>query len=165
MNDYQNHPSPSTNVDLNDLGIFVFCKAKLTEIIQLRYDVLIVGTNRTSPEFDGDYDETTHHFAAFLQNRVYCCLTMMRSEYDNEPAYQLRGMATHPKVQGKGIGAKLLHLAEQTIVDETGIPLFWCNARVGYEKFYVKQGWRIVSEPFLIEGVCLHVKMTKYLES
>lgn len=136
-------------------------RAALSEILPLRHEALIVGTNRTSPNFDGDAAPTTYHFGAFLASETVCCLSMMRTETENRYAYQLRGMATHPAQQGKGIGKNLLSLAEQYIVEHMDICDFWCNARVGMEGFYVKQGWVIVSEPFMIEGVCLHIRMQK----
>ena len=148
----------STRIPLDQIQ---YRKAALSEIIQLRHDVLIVGTNRISPAFDGDDFETTYHFGAFYQDQAYGCLSMMRADTENQTAYQLRGMATHPEFQGKGIGAKLLQTAEQQIKHDTGIPYFWCNARYGFEAFYEKLGWKVISEPFMIEGVCLHVKMEK----
>lgn len=138
--------------------------ASVDEIIQLRHDVLIVGTNRTSPKFDGDKDESTYHFGAFDKQTVYCCLSMMRYDVDDIPAYQLRGMATHPDHNGKGIGKRLLYAAEQYVLEKMGITYLWCNARVGFEKFYQKQGWKIISEPFMIENVCMHIKMEKQLD-
>lgn len=140
-------------------------RAIIDEIIQLRYDVLIVGTNRTSPEFDGDLEPTTYHFGAFSNFNTLCCLSLMRNDQDNTQAYQLRGMATDPQYQGHGIGGSLLRHAEETVWKETGIGFFWCNARLGIEDFYRNQGWDVISEPFMIEGVCMHVKMEKQYSS
>lgn len=138
-------------------------RAEIGEIIQLRHDVLIIGTNRTSPNFDGDQDPSTFHFGAFANQTNLCCLSMMRSDVQQQPAYQLRGMATYPDVQGKGVGKRLLQFAEDTVFKETGINYCWCNARCGIEGFYSKQGWDVISEPFMIEGVCMHVKMEKWI--
>lgn len=136
-------------------------RSKLQDIIQLRHDVLIVGTDRTSPEFDGDYDESTRHFGAFANGRNLCCLSWMRSEFESHPAWQLRGMATHPDFRGTGVGRELLDYSESDISSESGIMQFWCNARIGAVGFYQKQGWQICSDEFLIPGVGPHFKMKK----
>jgi predicted GNAT family N-acyltransferase len=147
------------------VGPIVYRRANIGEIIQLRHDVLIIGTNRTSPDFDGDLDPTTFHFGAFSQNTNLCCLSMMRSDVIHQPACQLRGMATHQDCQKKGIGQKLLQFAEDSVQNETGIGYFWCNARLGIENFYIKQGWTVTSEPFMIEGVCMHLRLEKQFHS
>ena len=139
--------------------------AEIDEIIGLRHDVLIVGTNRSTPEFEGDFDSTTYHFGAFFESKTLCCLSMMRNDLTDQPAYQLRGMATHPECRGKGIGQTLLSYAENFVCNETGIGYYWCNARAGIEDFYIKQGWEAVSEPFMIEGVCMHVRLEKRYSS
>ncbi|MBZ0254834.1 GNAT family N-acetyltransferase, partial [bacterium] len=123
--------------------------------------VLIVGTDRTSPEFDGDYDESTRHFGAFVNERNLCCLSWMRAGLDSQPAWQLRGMATHSDFRGTGVGRELLDYSENQIASESGVTQFWCNARSGAVGFYQKQVWQICSDEFVIPGVGPHFKMKK----
>lgn len=136
-------------------------RAFLSEVIQLRHDILIVGTDRTSPEFDGDNNASTRHFGAFFDKINICCLSWMRSELDGAPAWQLRGMATHPEVRGTGVGRALLFYSEESITAESGISTYWCNARTTAAVFYQKQGWSIISDEFHIPGVGPHFKMKK----
>lgn len=133
----------------------------IDEIIQLRHDILIVGTDRISPVFDCDHDDSTRHFGAFTHNRNICCLSWMKSEFESKPAMQLRGMATHQDYRGTGVGRALLEYSEQHIAHESNIKQFWCNARTGAVKFYQKQGWAICSDEFMISGVGPHYKMKK----
>ncbi|MDP8246066.1 MAG: GNAT family N-acetyltransferase [Candidatus Hinthialibacter antarcticus] len=135
--------------------------AAVEEIIQLRRDVLIIGTDRTSPEFDGDHGANTRHFGAFIEQSNICCLSWMLSEIDEAPAWQLRGMATHPNDRGSGVGRELLKFSENYVASESEIRQFWCNARTGAVGFYQKQGWLVCSDEFLISGVGPHFKMKK----
>lgn len=138
-------------------------RAKIDEIIQLRHDILIVGTDRTSPYFDGDHDEATLHYAAYADDELAACLSIMKSTWDDKPALQLRGMATAPAFRGKGAGKALLIFSEQDATEATGISLFWCNARIAAAPFYERHGWEIVSDEFDIPGVGPHVRMMKIL--
>jgi len=142
----------------------VLREAAFDEIVGLREAVIIAGTDRNSPEFSGDHDETTHHFGAFNGEANIGCLTMMLTTWADGPAWQLRGMATTPEHQGKGAGRELLHFTEQTLGRDSGIRQFWCNARLSAVGFYQKQGWSIASEQFVIAGVGPHHKMAKTLE-
>ncbi len=137
--------------------------AALNEIIALRHDILIVGTDRSSPEFPGDHDDATRHFGAFDGDRTVGCATFLLSEWEGRPAWQLRGMATHPDFRSRGVGKALLVYAERTLREESPIHVLWCNARAGAASFYEKHGWRTVSDEFLIEGVGPHRKMVKKL--
>ena len=141
----------------------IYRAATLEEIITLREEVIIRGTNRSEPYFEGDRDPTTRHFGAFEGDRTVGCLTFLPRVWKGEPAWQLRGMATHPEYQLTGIGAGLLAFAERSLLAEGPLRLFWCNARTPATGFYVKQGWRIASEEFPVEGVGPHFKMVKDL--
>ncbi|MBI1387633.1 MAG: GNAT family N-acetyltransferase [bacterium] len=134
--------------------------AALEEIIQLRHDVLIVGTNRTSPEFDGDRNELTRHYGAFRDEKCVCCLSLMASRWENHDAWQLRGMATRSEWRGRGAGGALLRYALNDAAQSNGVRRFWCNARTNAVRFYQRQGWRLASDEFDIEGVGPHYRMT-----
>jgi len=141
----------------------VLRRAAFEEIVRLREAVLIVGTDRDSPEFPGDHDETTRHFGAFDGQRAVGCLSFMLNEWDGRPAWQLRGMATEPDARGTGIGKALLQFAEEMLLRDSEVRQMWCNARVAAVGFYLKQGWEVASEEFTIKGVGPHHKMTKRL--
>lgn len=153
-------PMDQMNLDLNEIE---YRRASIEEIIQLRHDLLIVGTDRTSPYFDGDHDPTTFHFGVFYGDQVIGCLTFIRKDWENHPAWQLRGMAIHPDYQGKGVGKWLLQEAETWLLEQFAIRLLWCNARTDAVPFYQKQGWQLRSDEFIIPGVGPHFKMTKEL--
>jgi len=151
-----NHPGDPESIES------VECRAaRLEEIIGLRQEVLIKGTDRVSPEFPGDRDPTTLHFGAFHQGRAVGCLTFLLNGWQGEPAWQLRGMATEAGFRGKGIGRELLDFAEAHLQRVSSVRRLWCNARSGAVGFYLKQGWRVESDEFLIRGVGPHYQMSK----
>jgi len=135
--------------------------ASLNEIIALRADVLIGGTDRGSAAFDGDDATDTKHFGAFIGSTNVACASCMRSDREDAPAWQLRGMATHADHQSLGIGAQLLAFIEAEYA--TLAALLWCNARTGAVAFYERAGWRCTSEVFEIAGVGPHREMEKLL--
>lgn len=89
------------------------------------------------------------------------CGSFMLNSYKEEPAWQLRGMATETGFQSKGFGGNLLVCAESAIVKNSNVQRFWCNARVPAIPFYQKHGWKIDSEEFDIPTAGPHRKMAK----
>jgi GNAT superfamily N-acetyltransferase len=137
-------------------------EAGVEEIVDLRHRVLRAGLPRQSAVFEGDRGGSTRHFAAVVGGTVVGCLTLHLNEWEGEPAYQLRGMATDDTVRGTGVGMMLMHAAE-AYVRSTGVPMMWCNARVPAVGFYLRTGWKVMSEEFDIPTAGPHVRMTRKL--
>lgn len=85
------------------------------------------------------------------------------SEWEEQPAWKLRGMATEARCCGQGIGTVLLRFAEAQIRWESPLALAWRRARVGAIVFCERLGWQRVSDEFEIEDVGAHVRMIKRL--
>ena len=139
-------------------------RARVEELIDLRHEVLRHGLPREAAMFDGDDDPATRHYGAFAGATAVGCATLMLNEWEGEPAWQVRGMATDARLRSRGLGAALLQLAEAEIAAEASpVRLLWCNARVPAVRFYEKLGWAVRCEPFDIPTAGPHVKMTKRL--
>lgn len=138
--------------------------ATLEEILPLRQAVIIAGTGRTSPYFDGNTDATTRHVGVFDRTQCVGCATWLASEWEGSPAAQLRGMATDPAYRGQGLGRAMLEFADVEVARALDVNVFWCNAREPAVGFYEKAGWRRVSELFMVDGVGPHYRMCKQLE-
>lgn len=139
-------------------------RATLAEVVTLRHEVLRAGMPVEAAQFDGDDAADTRHFGAFAEGVNVGCVSYMAIPCPLEPetsAWQLRGMATAPDWQGRGVGRALLSFAEPALIDEFGPGLLWCNARVPAVGFYVKQGWHIVSDIFEIPTAGPHRRMMK----
>ena len=138
-------------------------RADVNEILDLRWRILRAGLPREAAKFEGDDEPTARHFAAVLDGRVIGCLTMLRRDWNNQPAWQLRGMAIDPIHQGSGIGRRLLETVESMARQEPHSLQLWCNARAPVAGFYRKAGWETVGDQFEIPTAGPHFKMTKLL--
>lgn len=151
----------------NRTANFEICRVSVEEIIGLRHRILRAGLPAEAAQFPGDDDSLTWHFGLFYpvspdeNASVVSCASFMLNSYKDEPAWQLRGMATDGPHQGRGFGGKLLACAEAAILERSNVPLFWCNARVPAVPFYERQGWIVDSEEFNIPTAGPHRKMVK----
>ena len=140
-------------------------QARIDQIIGLRHAELRTGMPPESARFEGDDAPTTFHFGAFCDGVNIGCASFMLNSYNGQPAYQLRGMATRRDLARRGVGRLLLAMAEQTILAQTVIRQFWCNARQPAVGFYQKQGWVIDSDLFEIPTAGPHFRMKKSFEA
>jgi len=103
------------------------------------------------PDKTWPYDTDPHavHLAAYLDERLVGCATIFPSPYEELPiAWQLRGMAVDPDVQGHGIGRQLLEAAVG-IAAAAGAPLMWAYGRISALGFYQRLGWEAVGDEFV----------------
>lgn len=135
-----------------------FRNCTLEEILPLRQKVLRDGIP-LSARFSGDEDPSTRHFAGFRGPAVVACVTYLASNYQGEPAWQLRGMAVDPVLQTGGLGQKLFRVSLDELSASSEIRFFWCNARTSAKGFYEKLGWKIDSEEFLVDHIGPHFIM------
>ena len=140
-------------------------RAKLREIIDLRWRILRAGLPRAAADFHGDDESTTHHFGAFLteSRENVGCATFVRRAWNDQPAWQLRGMGVREDLRGRGIGQQMLELAEQILSQQKHSQQLWCNARTPATHFYQRLGWQRVGEEFVVPTAGPHFKMTKLL--
>ncbi len=133
----------------------------LDTILPLREAVIIAATNRNTPYFPGDDASDTLHVGVLADDVCIGCATLMYSEWESEPAWQLRGMAVSPDHQKQGIGSALLRFLDDTLPEKAPAVGIWCNAREKAVPFYVKAGFTVVSDRFLIEHVGPHFRLFK----
>jgi GNAT superfamily N-acetyltransferase len=138
-------------------------RATLDEIFQVRWDVLRPGCPAEAAHFPGDDDPETIHVGAFAGDRNVCCATGTLNQWDGRPAWQLRGMGVVADYQNRGVGQRVLAELVNLISQSSDVRQMWCNAREEAVGFYEKQGWRLASDRFIVEGVGPHYKMVKQL--
>lgn len=144
--------------------------ATADQIIDLRHRVLRTGLPRTSAMFSNDALQDSFHVAAFDGALAVCCATFHPGQWDSEPAWQLRGMATDAQHRSRGLGRRVLGFAEDAVqsrpMGSGGIVrLLWANARLGAIGFYQSQGWAIVSPVFEVPTAGPHHKIVKRVGS
>jgi len=148
---------------------------QLETILKLRRRVLQPNQPAVFPE---DCQANTLHVAVFLPKRarsiflgtpVCCASFVLTDQVEGTPYYQLRGMATDPTWQRRGLGSRLLAWTEEYFRDwmmstlQTPAVYLWCNAPVSAVPFYEKQGWRCTGDVFDIPGVGPHRRMDKHV--
>ena len=148
----------------------------------LRHSVLRPHQTLAEMAFEGDDDERTMHFGAMERpteaaGEVGGEVVGVASVYCKAPsslylgahvmlagpqAWQLRGMATHPRVRGMGAGGMVLERCIAAVAERGG-EVFWCNARVGVRGFYERFGLTVFGEEFTPPGIGPHVFMYRVL--
>ncbi|RMI39158.1 GNAT family N-acetyltransferase [Streptomyces triticirhizae] len=142
------------------------------EILPLRWSVLRPGLPVESAEFAEDARPDTVHLAAYAPEGagVLACVTLFPDPFPEAfagelpgepgPAWRFRGMASDPAVRGRGYGAAVLDAASE-VAAERGAALLWCNGRTEARGFYERQGFAVVGEEFVIEGVGPHLVLAR----
>jgi GNAT superfamily N-acetyltransferase len=139
--------------------------ATIAQIIDLRWQTLRAGLPREMADFPGDEEPQTRHVAAIDGlGKVVGCASFMQRPWQDRPAWQLRGMAVAERLQGRGIGARMLAFAEQVLATDGYSNQLWCNARTPATRFYERQGWKRVGDEFVVETAGPHYKMIKSLQ-
>lgn len=130
------------------------------EVLPLRSLVLREGADYELCIFDGDNDEFSFHLGCFIEQQLISIVSFHKQGRDNflGLGYQLRGMATHPMHQGKGIGNQLVNFAIVYLRGQKA-NYVWCNARKLAYPFYFGLGFEFISEEFDIPNIGPHKAM------
>jgi GNAT superfamily N-acetyltransferase len=139
--------------------------ATIDEIVDLRWRILRAGLPREMADFEGDREPGTVHVGAFdrATGQTIGCASFMRRPWQNQPAWQLRGMAVRADMQGHGVGRRMLRFAEDVLRAQDHSLQLWCNARMPATPFYEQLGWQNVGEQFDVPTAGPHFKMSRRL--
>ncbi|WP_027137112.1 GNAT family N-acetyltransferase [Gaetbulibacter saemankumensis] len=113
--------------------------------------------------FDGDDLKDTIHLGIYHSDILVGVVTFLNKPQDllsSEKQYQLRGMAVLESYQRQGLGNMLIAHGEQ-LLKKQNVNTIWCNAREIALKFYIKNGFKIIGNPFNIKGIGTHYVMFK----
>ena len=75
--------------------------------------------------------------------------------------WRLRGMASEPALQGRGVGGRVLdfgidELARRLAARGEPSAALWCNGRTGAQRFYERHGFQAIGELFETPGTGPH---------
>lgn len=136
------------------------------DTLPLRNEILRPGKDISACIFEGDDAPNTRHFGAIDKtDKIVGIVSVYRNDNPSikiENAYQIRAMATDSTCRGKGVG-KLLLAAVEKYAKAEGSPLVWANARTSATGFYTKEGYRLASSEFNIDGIGPHYLVIKPL--
>jgi GNAT superfamily N-acetyltransferase len=115
----------------------------------LRLAVLRGDTPTKSVAFAEDDWPGTFHLGVRDGEALVAISTWIPRRHHDEPATQLRGMATAPDLQGRGVGALLL----ESGCERAGsvAPLVWARARDTALPFYLRHGFVVEGDGFIDE--------------
>ena len=136
------------------------------ETYPIRHEILRPGRPLKEVQFEGDFEPTTFHLGAFLQEKLVGIATYVKNPHkDFEPTeqYQLRGMAVLPEVQKMHLGQRILLAGETILREKKNTRFLWCNARETAVDFYRKNNYQTHGDYFEIPNVCTHIVMYKRL--
>jgi GNAT superfamily N-acetyltransferase len=127
--------------------------------------VLVPDHSLKKAKFEGDDDEDiSFHLGAFLDGKLVSVASFFyerNSKFPDLHQYQLRGMATLPEYQNRGLSRELLTMAFP-IIKQNFCTLLWCNAKESAIGFYEKVGFlKHTGEVFEIAEIGPHVLMYK----
>ncbi|MBA5792326.1 GNAT family N-acetyltransferase [Flavobacterium sp. xlx-214] len=142
-----------------------FKQIKIEEVIQIRHTVLRKDLPIETCHFEGDLDEGTKHFGAFLNNELVGVATMMLKKTDTfkvHPVYRLTGLSVLENHQKHHIGSRLLHFAEENI-SRKGSVMIWCFARTTAISFYKRNGYQLNVQEVILPKIGSHRIMFKFV--
>ncbi|QNL52334.1 GNAT family N-acetyltransferase [Olivibacter sp. SDN3] len=129
------------------------------EVLPLRSLVLRNGKLYGLCVFKEDERPDTIHLGMIDEgdNEPKCILTAFPQKKDGYEGigYQLRGMATHPDFQGRGLGNQLVNFLAVYLKGQQ-VSYLWCNAREIAFRFYQNLGFEFVSDEFEVPEIGLH---------
>ncbi len=141
------------------------------EVLPLRHRILRPNRDISSATYIEDDDKTTTHVAVVEDNKICGVLTLLATkivpknlEFLSINTYdfiQLRGMAVDEKLQGRGVGKFLIDNTLSRLLTEAQYKTLWCNARTYALPFYLKLGFKVVGDEFIVPDVGPHFIMYK----
>ena len=133
-----------------------FIKAK--ETWPIRHKVLRPNQLLEDCDYPNDRNPDSFHLGAFESNKLIAIASFYGERNEQIVAwkqYRLRGFATLPEYQGKGVGNSLMKFGLEHLQNNKA-DVLWCNARTSASPFYEKHGFGVFDDIFEIEGIGLH---------
>jgi len=145
---------------LTDFASVTVKRVSAEDVYPLRHRVLRPNQTLADCVWAQDKDSETAHFGAEHDGQIVGIASIAISPREADPpnTWRLRGMATTPELQGRGVGAKVLQ-ACLAHAKSRGGALLWCNARTTALEFYQSHGFETVGEEFDIKGIGPHYVM------
>ena len=132
---------------------------ELYGIMKLRVNVFVCEQKCLAPELDGKDPEAVHVWFSDEEGvQAYLRVLAPGAEHDEYPA--IGRVLTSKKMRGTGLGGKLLSEGIRVTKEIYGDVPIYLEAQVYAAGYYAKQGFQIVSEEFILDGIP-HYKMIR----
>jgi GNAT superfamily N-acetyltransferase len=136
------------------------------ETFAVRHPVVRPGRPIKTCEFELDNHLSSLHFGVEFNGKIIAVLSALQIGCENFPnliSMRLRGIATLPTFQKKGLGSQLIMEVEERLLKLKEIRLLWLNARINAKKFYQNLGYETVVKTFNVQSIGIHQLMCKKL--
>ena len=140
------------------LKIIDYNSPEYKDMRALRMEILRkpLGLSFTKEDLEKEKDDI--FLGAFEEEKILACCVLTKMDAGE---CKLRQMAVHPSMQQNGLGASLLHFAEN-VARDSGCSTMTMHARKTAIGFYEKQGYSVYGNEFE-EVTISHVAMKKLL--
>ena len=125
---------------------------ELYEILKVRSEVFVVEQECIYLDIDGTDKRSVHVFLK-EDGKILACLRIFAVSDDT---VQIGRVLT--AIRGKGLGRRILHVGIQAAKEYFQPEHIYLEAQTYAADFYGKEGFRVISQPFLEDGIP-HVKM------
>ena len=136
--------------------------AELYEILKTRAEIFVVEQECVYQDLDDKDQDAIHVFCRNEYGRVTGCLRVFRKDPGSEPGVVQIGRVVTLE-HGKGLGGQLLHEGVRVAAERLKAEKIYLEAQEYATGYYAKEGFKVVSEPFLEDGIP-HVKMERSME-
>ena len=117
--------------------------AEIVDILRLRIEVFVVEQGYRPDLEPDDYDKIAMHWVALEDNRIVSYARVIATGKE----YRIGRMVTKKEYRGKGIAKGLVSFIIKKLLKKKPKRI-WLHAQVPAEKFYLKCGFKTVSERF-----------------
>lgn len=129
---------------------------ELYEILKARSAVFVVEQECIYQDIDGIDPDAIHLFYEH-EGKVYGCLRLFYKDESKKTVQIGRVLSTE---RGRGIGRMLLHEGVRAAIEIMKPEVLYLEAQTYAVGFYEREGFEVVSEEFLEDGIP-HVKMER----
>ena len=125
---------------------------------KFRKKYLYEGLSNNFPVYKEDNLKTTIHLALLIEDEIISGLTLIKTKFNNDDSFQIRGMFTITDFCYKGYGSKLIkYVKTKFLINE--IKYLWCNSRHEAIKFYKKNNFKETGNFFIKKKIGKHKKL------
>ena len=132
---------------------------ELYEILKTRSEIFVVEQNCVYQDLDDNDQDAFHVFCWNDSGRVSGCLRVFWKGHDETAGVAQIGRVVTLE-HGKGLGGKLLHEGVRIAIEQLKAKKIYLEAQEYAIGYYAKEGFEVVSEPFLEDGIP-HVRMER----
>ena len=136
-----------------------FTPDELYGVMKLRVDVFVCEQKCLAPELD-DRDQDAVHVWFSDEDGAQAYLRVLAPGVEHKTYPAIGRVLTSKKTRGTGLGGKLLAEGIRVTQEIYGDVPIYLEAQVYASGYYEKQGFRIVSDEFILDGIP-HYKMVR----